>query len=93
MPTFQLFKGGKMVGEVVGANIAAVETKIKQLSSGGGGASSSGGYVLGTGKKVGPQGGVNVADPNQQYIFIGLIVLLVYWWWNQRKSSGLDFDD
>ncbi|KAG2182044.1 hypothetical protein INT43_006970 [Umbelopsis isabellina] len=33
MPTFLFFKDGVKVGEVVGANIAAVEAKIKEFSS------------------------------------------------------------
>jgi hypothetical protein len=31
MPTFMFFKNGVKVGEVVGANIAAVESKIKEF--------------------------------------------------------------
>lgn len=92
MPTFQLYQNGKMLSEVVGADISAVESKIRQFK-GGSVSSSSSGYVLGSGKKVGPNHGTSStgfpslsSDPNvnqQLYILIGMVALLIYWYFTQ----------
>ncbi|KAJ3013524.1 UNVERIFIED_CONTAM: hypothetical protein HDU68_000643 [Siphonaria sp. JEL0065] len=49
MPTFKLFKGGREIEEVVGADINKVERLVATHAAGSSGFPSSGGRVLGSG--------------------------------------------
>ncbi|KAJ3249077.1 Thioredoxin domain-containing protein 2 [Chytriomyces hyalinus] len=92
MPTFMLFKNGKKLDEVVGADIAKVERLVNTHAAGSSGFPSSGGRTL---SGAGPssatsatRGIPSVAIPNifsnltpmqQQYAFIaGMLVLFWY---------------
>lgn len=98
MPTFKFFRAGKVVGEVVGADLAGIETQLRSLagagSSGFGSAgTTSSGYVLGSGKRVGP-GLANTASSIYQnpqlLVIIALAAYLVYSW--VTKPAMPDWD-
>ncbi|KAJ3414245.1 hypothetical protein HDV05_006862 [Chytridiales sp. JEL 0842] len=98
MPTFQFFKNGKKLDEVVGADIGKVERLVASLSSGssGGGFPESGGRVLGSGAPAngaraypnGPAGGAGLTAMQQQYLILGGFVLMfVYFYYNQNQGK------
>ncbi|KAI9326624.1 thioredoxin-domain-containing protein [Obelidium mucronatum] len=92
MPTFKLFKGGREIEEVVGADINKVERLVSTHASGSSGFPSSGGRVLGSGSSATPSTSTanalgNIGIPNilsnlspmhQQYLFIGGMLALFY---------------
>ncbi|KAJ3158944.1 hypothetical protein HDU86_002113 [Geranomyces michiganensis] len=85
MPTFHLYRSGKRLDEVVGADIVKVERLVKQHSTGGAGGSfpASGGRVLGTGKTAAPP---STADgPRGNYLLWGSIAAVIaFLWWNKE---------
>ncbi|KAJ3327041.1 hypothetical protein HDU76_012411 [Blyttiomyces sp. JEL0837] len=98
MPTFQFFKNGKRLEEVVGADINKVERLVESLASGSGGASgfpSSGGRVLGSGAStsgsssstggVAGAGFLGLTPMQQQYAILACLALaLVYMYFQQN---------
>ncbi|KAJ3055174.1 hypothetical protein HK097_011328 [Rhizophlyctis rosea] len=94
MPTFQLYRAGKKLGEVVGADINAVERLVRQhAGASSGGFPTSGGRVLGTGAAASGSaagGGVG-GQSGQSFLLWGLgIGLVAYLWWtkNDPDASG-----
>ncbi|KAI8817332.1 thioredoxin-domain-containing protein [Fimicolochytrium jonesii] len=91
MPTFHLYKSGKKLDEVVGADIVRVERLVSQHASGSSGFPASGGRVLGTGAPVkGAAGGGAAAGealgPN--YALWGVMGAVIFWlWWNKNDPS------
>jgi hypothetical protein len=81
MPTFQLFRNGNKVDEVVGADIQSVERKIQQhltsADSTGGGISGKG-YVLGSGRAVNASGSSTGTDLNgvQEWLMNNWVVVV-----------------
>jgi thioredoxin len=96
MPTFKFFRSGKEVGEVVGADLAGIENKLRSLAGGSSAAAagtSSAGYVLGSGKRVGPGLGNTMASTYQNphmLVIIGLALFLVYTWLTKPSMPDLD---
>ena len=78
MPTFLLFRQGAKLDEVVGANLGAVEAKIKQYASAASTSAQSPGYVLGSGRPATSQGSANAVITDQQ-MFQFLLVILGVW--------------
>ncbi|KAI8621876.1 thioredoxin-like protein [Chytriomyces sp. MP71] len=94
MPTFMLFKSGKKLDEVVGADIGKVERLVNTHAAGSSGFPSSGGRVLGSGagtsgnRPAATAGMPNIPNPlrnlnltpmQQQYAFIlGMLVLFYF---------------
>lgn len=86
MPTFQFFKSGQKIDEVVGADIVKVERLVKKYAAGStGGFPATGGRVLGSGAAASAPGqGVNA----QSYLKYGLMVALVaYLWWTKNDPA------
>lgn len=87
MPTVQIYKNGRKVAEVVGANIGKIESEIKKVS-GGSGTGSNTGYVLGSGKKVGAGAGgmfgTDDASRQQLFILLGLLAFLAYYYYSNN---------
>ncbi|KAI9017713.1 thioredoxin-like protein [Gaertneriomyces semiglobifer] len=84
MPTFHLYRGGKKLDEVVGADINRVERLVAQHANGSAsGFPASGGRVLGSGAPAGPPPG---NEPNYTWFFI-IGALLVYLWWNKESPA------
>ena len=81
MPTFMLFKGGKKIDEVVGADVRKLRSLIDK-HKGPGGMSASGGRVLGTGKPAAPQADSagSQAQTNNVlfYAILGLFIAYLY---------------
>lgn len=86
-----MFRGGQKIDEVVGANIGAVERKVKQYSFGESGqaASTATGYTLGGGQRSatgGQGGGIGVpalaTDPDSLYTYLAVAFCLwvAYQW-------------
>ena len=94
MPTFQFYRAGSMLDSVTGANLGAVEQKLKALLGSKANTSSSTGYVLGTGARVNQQGGGSVPSVfqemslNNPLVFVGLLCLLAYWYSQQQKQQS-----
>lgn len=87
MPTFHLYRSGKKLAEVVGADIAKVERLVAQhaAGSGSGGFPTTGGRVLGSGAPVGPPAG---QGPQANYVLWGVLGALILWlWWNKNDPS------
>ncbi|KAI9101370.1 thioredoxin-like protein [Phlyctochytrium arcticum] len=87
MPTFHLYRGGKRLAEVVGADIGKVESLTAQYASGGGGKGGpasfpSGGRVLGTGAPA------NEPAQNSNMLMWGVMLAVVGWmWWNNKSDK------
>ncbi|KAI8919129.1 thioredoxin-domain-containing protein [Powellomyces hirtus] len=89
MPTFHIYRAGKKLEEVVGADIVKVERLVRQHASSGGsgGFPSSGGRVLGTGAPA-PRSAGGQQGPQSNYLLWGVIGAVVLWlWWNKEDPS------
>jgi thioredoxin 1 len=94
MPTFQFFKSGKKLDEVVGADINKVERLVNTYASGAGSDGSfptSGGRVLGSGAPTnsarafpgGTGGGAGLTPMQQQYLILAFFAaVFVYFYLN-----------
>ncbi|KAJ1548428.1 hypothetical protein HK405_003234 [Cladochytrium tenue] len=101
MPTFMLFRDGRKLGEVVGADIGRVERLVAtHAGASSGGFPATGGRVLGSGATVGgassasskAAGGSSVGGgggltPMQQQalLFVGIVLALVFLYYGQQK--------
>lgn len=92
MPTFQLFRDGEKIDEVVGADINSVEQKVqKHTKAGGSGMSAGKGYVLGSGKSVSAtstkmNSGIKLLADN--LVVVICVVALAYYWYQRRLAQG-----
>ena len=78
MPTFNFYKGGKLLEQIVGADIVKVERMVKTLGTS---ASLGSGRVLGSGKAVSATGTSD--DKTQLYILYGLVgAFVVYYFYS-----------
>ncbi|KAJ3281342.1 hypothetical protein HK104_011520 [Borealophlyctis nickersoniae] len=88
MPTFQIYRSGSKLAEVVGADIAKVERLVRQhaSSSAGGGFPATGGRVLGSGAPA-PRAGAG-GDWGGGYVwYVAAAALLAYLWWTKNDPS------
>jgi hypothetical protein len=69
MPTFKLFRKGKLLETVVGADIAKVERLVSSFSA----APSGAGRVLGSGKPA-----ASASNINYSYVAMALFLLYLF---------------
>ena len=82
MPTFKFIRGGKELDEVVGADIGAVESKLKALRGSAGPGTSTKGYVLGSGKTVHAPGTPTPESTQQLYVMLALLGFMIFYYFN-----------
>jgi thioredoxin 1 len=97
MPTFQLYRQGRQLGEVVGADIARVEGLVRQHAAAGGaggaGFPATGGRTLGAAAAAGGARGARGAGAGAVFpaltrdnaLLGALLALIVYLWLNNKS--------
>ncbi|KAI8923910.1 thioredoxin-like protein [Entophlyctis helioformis] len=88
MPTFQFFKAGAKLNEVVGADINKVERLVAELGAGGAGFPAGGGRVLGSGAEA-PKTAAKESGGGLDIVLFAIGALMMYLWYSNSLSSWL----
>ncbi|KAJ3081267.1 hypothetical protein HK102_002469, partial [Quaeritorhiza haematococci] len=93
MPTFHLYRSGKKIAEVVGADIAQVERLVAQHAtasdSAGGGFPATGGRVLGTGAPASAAASGGGTANNSNFIMLVVLAVVLVYLYFKKDDDGL----